>query len=349
MRRDAIAILLGLVVASAPLAVGGEDETGLRDRLRALQAAVHKALYTLPTADGVPAANDKGLQLGVFPVSDLVAPRVDHIPPSHRFVDPADEAPIFGGIAEDAPQPYGTAEELAEAIRSAVWPESWEQEGAFLVIAGPKLLIMQTKPVLRDIRRYLDRNLRPRSHACATVEAEVLAVPPALYRSLSRATTLSEAKRHELDQALEARDAQLIFAGRVTGFLGERIVAWHGRQVAVVTGADVEVAKSSRVSDPIVNVVQAGGYVSARTRRAGEGRLRLDLEVRHEELAGIETKETGMTGQLDLPVLDIVEARATLTVPERTWALVGAGKPHAGLVRIVLVRATPLARPGGKR
>ena len=349
MRRDLFAIVLGLAVAAAPLAVGGEEEPDLRDRLRALQEAVHKALHALPAADGLPVADDKGMQLGIFPVYDLVAGRVDYLPPSHRFVDEDDESPIFGGMSEEAPQPYGTVEELVELIRSTVWPESWEKEGAFLVPSGSRLLIMQTEPILRDIRRYLDRNLRQRAHGCATVEAEILAVPPALYRSLSRNTFLSTARRHELDQALGAGDATLIFAGRATGFMRERIVAWHGRQVAVVAGVEVEVAQNSRASDPRVEVVQAGGYVSARTTRAGEGRLRLDVEVRYDELEKIETKDTGLTGQLDVPILNHVEARAALTVPERTWALVGAGRLHDGLVRIVLVRATTLARTGGRR
>ena len=349
MRRDLFAILLGLALAAAPLAVGGEDETELRDRLRSLQEAVHKALYALPTADGLPAANEKGMQIGVLPISDLVAGRVDYIPPTHEFFDEDDESPLFGGIAEEAPQPYGTIEEVIELIRSAVWPESWSKEGAFMVAADSQLLIMQTKPVLRDIQRYLDRNLRPRAHACATVEAEILAVPPALYGSLSRSAMLSSARRHELDQALKAGDAKRIFAGRATGFMRENIVAWHGRQVALVAGADVEVAHGARATDPRVEVVQAGGYVSARVTRAGEGRLRVDVKVRYNGLDKIETKDTGRNGQIDVAVLDRVEGRGTLTVPERTWALVGAGSVHEGLVRIVLVRATSLARPGGKR
>lgn len=349
MRRDVLWIVLGLLVGAAPLAVGQDEDDELLERLRALQDQLHRQINRQAAVGKTPPIVTGKYQLGLFPVPDITMPRFDYIRPDHR-IDPGredSEYPLFGSLTEEGPQPYGTVEELLELIRASVWPDSWNDGATINAHSGGRIIVLQTEPVLKDIRRFLDGNLRSKAHACATVEAEILSVPVELFRSLAGAATLSTAQRLSVDQALQQKTASRVFAGRVTGFVGQRQLMWHGKQVAVVPRADVEVAQDARTTDPVVEIVQAGGYISVDVRHVGETDLRLDAEVRLDELEKLDKRSTGENGTLDVPVIRTIAGRAAMRVPPRTWALIASGVGKNGQMRIVLMRATRLAR-GGK-
>ncbi|MHC4957037.1 MAG: hypothetical protein ACYTGN_01580 [Planctomycetota bacterium] len=352
MRRVGFTLLLGALLTAAPLATGEGEEEQLKERLRALEKALHKAIHEAEAADGVPAANVSGYQLGVFPVADLATPRYDHIAPQGHRLSEDSEMPLFGGLASEGAIPFGTVEELLELVRSVVWPESWE-EGSSIVATSHRLIAFSTRPVLKDLGRYLDNNLRPRALRCVTAEAEVVTVPLALYNKLlaGEGSVLSTAQRHELEKAIEAKAARRVFGGRVTGLTSQRIVLWHGEQIATVGDADVEVAEGAQTSDPVISVVQAGGSLSIRAVQAGtSSRMRVEADVRLDEIAKIDAGETERNGALDLPRLTSISGRVGITLPSRTWAIVATGRASDGM-RLVLLRVTPLQRPqkGAKR
>ena len=353
MRRDALCIVLGLLLGAAPLAIGqGQDEEQLAERLRALQNALAKAMHRAPAVEGIPAVDARGYELAVVPVADLTAAIQDHYPPVNRLGGHKDaEGPLFGMVGEEALQPFGTIEEVMELVRGSVWPQDWEEGGQ--ILAQGKNLVIHHKPAMASgVRTFLDRDLRPRSHRSVTVRAEIIEVSAAFHRTLTglKDATLPSAKRFALDEAVKAKTAKVLFSGRVTGLLKQRVVLWHGRQVAVLADAEVEVAEKSKTTDPVVDVVQAGGYIWVRAVVSAADRVRLDIAVGLDELKEpIEQRETNQSGTLDMPVIATVRARTTIEMPVRTWAMVGngvAGKDH---VRILLVRGELLPRGRAKR
>jgi hypothetical protein len=311
MRREVVPALVGFLVGAAALA-GGQGDEALRERLQELQEAVAKAMVEggagaaeLPPGDG------RGQELAIFPVGDLAVPVPDHLPPRPRTA-PSDEGWVFAAVAEEGLLPFGTVEELMELVRASVEPWAWET--ASISISRHRLLVLHRPAVSREIGRFLDGDLRPRAHGCVTVEAEVV-----------------DAERR-------------VLAVRATGLLGQRFLAWHGRQVAFLGDPEVEVAQESSVSDPFADVVQAGGCLSVRAS-AGEdpARLVLDLDFRHDALREVRQQETEQGGELDLPLVEEESCRAVLTVRDGEWTVVGAGgKPG----RVLRVRATRLPRGG---
>ena len=347
MRRFGLALLTGALLAATPLAIGeGEDEGRLKERLRALEKALHEAIHEAEAAEGAGNQDfrDKG-RFSDWPVADLATPRYDHLRPDHGRHNPDSEVPRFGGVSEEGPMPFGTVEELLELVRSVVWPEAWE-EGSSLLATERRLIAHSTRPVLKDIGRYLDNNLRPRALRCVTAEAEVVDVPLGLYNKLlaGEGAVLTTAQRHELDKAITGQAARRVFAGRVTGLTGQRLLLWHGEQHAVVGDADVEVAEGSSTTDPVVDVVQTGGSLWVRAVQAGNSsRLRVEAEIHLDEVQEIGRGATENNGALDLPVVKAVGGRVALTMPARSWAIVATGRSPAGM-RLALLRATPLQR-----
>ena len=111
MRRKEVALaILGFVVGAVALAGGSEEEDWeLIEQLRALQASAERVILKVPvTVDYAPPVGT-GYQLSLFPVYDLTCGVTDHIPPTQGFLNEDSEMPLFGGMAEEAPQAYGTS------------------------------------------------------------------------------------------------------------------------------------------------------------------------------------------------------------------------------------------------
>ena len=154
MRRDVLWIVLGLLIGAAPLAIGQEEDGELLERLRALQTQLHKQINRHRAVNNLAPLNVGKLQLDLLPVADLTMGRYDHIRPDHRIAGHEEnEHPLFGNLAEEAPQPFGTIEELMELVRGSVWPDSWENDGAMMTASHGQLIVMQTPPVMKDIHK----------------------------------------------------------------------------------------------------------------------------------------------------------------------------------------------------
>jgi len=350
MRRDVVFVVLGFLVGAAALA-GGQDEDALRAKLRELQDATARALRYSPTGR-VRETDERGYQLAIVPVADLVTPLTEYVPPARRMFERGDtEERLFGSMMEESPYPVGTAEELVELVRTQVWPETWER-AAMIVAQRTNVILHNTPAVVRDTTRFLDQTLRRRVFRSVVVEAEVIDVSKALYRKLSSggAQGLGTQLRGALEQELRDGAATRVFAGRVTGFANQRVILWHGRQIAVAQEPDVEVAEGSNTSDPRIDVLQAGATISVRPSLGDDPtRVRLDVSVSYDEhVPPLEQRETRQNWIVDMPRITRLGARASLGVPAGAWALVGAGTVGNG-TRITLVRGIVLEAQGGAR
>ena len=346
MRKELLVAALGFLVGAAALAGGEEDDWDLTKRLQDLQEAIARLRQEeRPAADRLPPRGPEGLELELFPVFDLTGERPDFFAPDFT---PASEA-YFGGRGEEGTRGVGTLEELAEMIRSHVWPASYET-GGMINAQGQTLIMVNRRAALLDTGRFLDR-LRDKTHRCVTLELEAVDVAPALYRRLAagQATTLNAEQHDAVAQAFADGTATRVFGARTTCFAGQKAVVWHGKQVAVLGEPDVSVAQDEAVADPEVGVVGDGGHLAVRPSLGdGTARITLDVEARFDELAPRAARETD-AGRVDLPQVRTIECRTSVTVENRAWALLGGGTREDGKVRVLLLRATHLPRTGGGR
>jgi len=346
MRKEAILALAGFLVGAATLA-GGDDESDLREELARLQREAARAMQRQWESSGLPPADGAGNQIGFFPIEDLVQPRYDFLPPSHLLDSEGSEYPLFGGYPEEGQLAFGTGEEIMEQVRVSVDPEAWES--GVINLAGSTLAVVSRPATVGRVRTFLDRTLRPLAHRGVALDFEVVELSGAMLRKLRETTggSLDAAARGKLDAAIAAGTANRLFGLRGTGALGTRFMVWHGRQVAIVSNFDVEVAQTASTADPVVSIVQAGGYISTRAQVDSTGKqISLDLGLRLEELNGIRRHETRRSGVLDLPDRTEQEVRLGLRVPNGAWQIASSGTPVAGRHRVFLVRASLLERGG---
>ncbi|MHC4162910.1 MAG: hypothetical protein ACYTDU_03565 [Planctomycetota bacterium] len=126
----------------------------------------------------------KDMVLRIHPVADLTLGLTDFIPPqiTQIGVDEDSETPLFGGQAEEAPQPYGTIEELMELVRSSVSPGTWE-EGGNINNQGKNLIIHAPPAVQNQVAEFLD-DLRAFAGIVITVESRFLEVSDRFLRDV---------------------------------------------------------------------------------------------------------------------------------------------------------------------
>lgn len=125
----------------------------------------------------------KNMVLQIHPVADLTLPLTDFIPPqiTQVGVNEDSEQPLFGGQAEESPQPYGTIEELAELVRTSVRPAAWDE--ATITPQGKNLVIYQNPTVQAEVASFL-RDLRAFSGIVITIESRFLSVTDAFLRDV---------------------------------------------------------------------------------------------------------------------------------------------------------------------
>ncbi len=123
--------------------------------------------------------------LRIHPVADLTLGLTDFIPPqiTQIGVDEDSETPLFGGQAEEAPQPYGTIEELMELVRASVSPLTWEEGGGQLNAQGKNLVVYAPGPVQNNVAKFLD-DLRAFSGVVITIESRFLSVTDGFLRDV---------------------------------------------------------------------------------------------------------------------------------------------------------------------
>ncbi len=203
-RRSTIwSAALGFLLGAAILAGGEEDAEELAEKLRRLQILAGQAMDRGRPVSDIPPGGNPAVELVGLSVSDLTSGIPWFIHP-RRDWDEDSEIPMFGGVAEERPQVYGTIEEIMELARSSVMPDSWDEPDVFITAIGPSLFCQQKPVVVDKLRRFLDETLRPRAHRSVNVEAEVVELPQDLARALSSTgrMELTLGERARIDAAL---------------------------------------------------------------------------------------------------------------------------------------------------
>jgi hypothetical protein len=126
----------------------------------------------------------RNLILRIHPVADLTLGLTDFIPPqiTQVGVDEDSEVPLFGGQSEEAPQPYGTIEELMELVRGSVSADQWE-DPATINAQGKNLVVYNTPEVQNRVARFLD-DLRSFAGIVVTIESRFLNVTDGFLRDV---------------------------------------------------------------------------------------------------------------------------------------------------------------------
>ncbi|MHC4339710.1 MAG: hypothetical protein ACYSX0_05815 [Planctomycetota bacterium] len=123
--------------------------------------------------------------LRIHPVADLTLGLTDFIPPqiTQVGVDEDSEVPLFGGQAEEAPQPYGTIEELLELVRTSVAVETWDDMGGTITAQGKNLVVYNTPKAQSEVTEFLD-DLRAFAGLVITIESRFLTVTDTFLRDV---------------------------------------------------------------------------------------------------------------------------------------------------------------------
>jgi len=335
---------VGLILGAARFA-GGEGDDDLRaklievERLSAQLRALDAGRAAFPPVD------EDGRELDCLHVLDLTLGVTEF----YRARPWNSEAPMYSGPVEEAPQPFGTIEELAYLLQTSVRPEAWE-EGAHMTPCGPLILVRARPDVNRAVRAFLDEELRPRAHCTVQLRLEVVEAddPPAGALAAAAGGALEPALRARLDEAIGSGGARLVFAGCVRALSGQQVALWHGAQVATVPDADVEVKTRADAADPVVDVELLGTNAEVRSTVGGDpARVRVQIDLADTALdLPVRTVETRKAGTLQMPARTTTGFEADLwTAPDR-WAVAGERAGPDGKRRFLLVRPTVI---GGAR
>jgi len=281
-----------------------------------LHSAVHVfvllVLFLPIMAGSVSGGEEAEAQLStrIFHVGGLTIGKSDFLgerPPPVGPDEVADEDfPLFGGEAEEPSYPVGQVDELIERIKNQIDPTSWQRvEGAYIRCNGEKVLIVRHRPeVLDEIARWLAQ-LEQRVFRTAVIDVRARrAVPGVAGGELGPSLTLA-------------------------AFLNQRVTGFSGSQYAYLGDYDVEVAKGSMVSDPIVSVANLGLSLDVRVIPGGSPQqISVDVRVWLADLAEARQVSTGEHRSVDVPVFDLTQASAVMeVVPGRWTPLAGRSDP----------------------
>ncbi len=346
-------IAAGFLLGAALHAVGeGEEEReALRKKLRELQILAAKVALGEPLGvEPPPPAKARGgvpKELAFFPVADYTRRIPNYTPAAHGSFDV--QRARFGDVG--VPNRH-MAEELMEFVRNSASPLNWD-DGAYITHWGYNLVVYNTPAVVETVRTLLDQQLRPAAHRTFLIQAESVEVPAAFARRLTRGgkKELAEKQRAALDQLIRGGSAKRLFRGRILSGNGQRVLLWHGRQRALVGDAEVVVAEGIKTSDPVVQAHQLGSMLAVKAVSDGGGaRIHVEVEFRDDRLSGpVEVRETADAGGLHMPRKDITEAHATVDVKNGAWAVAATAGTKEGTQRLLLIRASLLARKRGGR
>ncbi len=309
----------------------------------------------LPGARAEEGAEDGVLRTRIFDVSALTQGIPNFLRPILALVSPDmvsdEENPLFGAEGEEPRLPLGTLDEIVELIQTEVEPVSWEvTEGAYLRSQGERLLVVRAhRPVLDAIARFL-RALE--EDVLAGYAIDIRAVRPSGVDGLDRGTLRG-------GRALEPKEAAALLAKdglalTLTALANQQAMGFVGRERAYVQDYDVEVAKGSSSSDPIIGIQMTG---LAATAKISGGRMRDRLRLRVDAVLSVDgpwqRHASGPSRLIELPHTDVVRAHSQLLLEPGRWYVtqgtLGGSTPggHAFLVRVRPLPYRPTAREDG--
>jgi hypothetical protein len=276
------------------------------------------------------------LVVRVFDVGALTVGRRDFIPEQPPGSVHDEATPLFGGEAEEPVLPVGTIDELIELVKSGVAVHDWtEEEGTDLRAASRTRLVIRARPqVVEAVARFL-ADLERRTLATVTVE-------------LRAALVGKDADGADVEALLQPSAAGPSLA--ITAFPGQRAAAFAGRQRAVLSAYDAQVAQSSTASDPAVDVANLGLAAGVRAYPAAGGdAVRVVLDGFLAAAAGdLKRLDAGAQRTVEAAPWWIDSLRADVVLRPGTWRVVGTGaRGPGGTAWAFLARATPSPFRGG--
>jgi len=247
------------------------------------------------------------------------------------------------------PRPAIGAEYLVELARVCLGTESTWEDPATIEVRGGTLIMRQTKPVLAATDAWLAR-LRSVLPATFATTVELVQVSPALHARLTAAGRGSPAlidreERTWLQAAIAAEEATRLGTLRLTNVDGVRNAARTGRTLRYVSTYTTSRVPTADAVLPQTAAVLAGLEIDARVTASPGG------EAAHVVLRAMRTDDRGRGparldtthGVVELPALETLRLRATLTLPLGQTALAGV-LPRGGQPVLVLLRVDPQLR-----
>lgn len=284
-------------------------------------------------------------------VGDLTIRLETHVR-AHLAMKPAgseinEEEPLFGSSEEGDPA-FLEVYELIDLVRSSVRPDSWERDATRIEAAGPHgMLVVADPDVQEEVAAFLG-DLRERVTRVATVTVRLVRFDDPGARPPARMTR--EEGLAFLERAEAGDGVRLVATGRITGYEGQRVSFWRGRQRAFVQDYDVEVAEGAHVGDPIVAVLETGLSFDVRAVSRGEKLVLVDLDGELAAADGPMRSVETAVGPAQSPRQTVVPFAASLTLPQGGYALTSAGGAGKEAAWAVLVSAsTEGAAKGGAR
>lgn len=270
--RAALWAAAGFLLGFAALA-GGEGEEDLREKLIELERLSAQLRALESERAEVPVANDQGMEFDIIHVRDLTVGVTEFTRPYR--IERNEEPGISSGPDEEAPQPYGTIEEVIELIRTRVRPDAWEN-GSNIAAQGGSIVLLAPPDLNRAVREFLDRELRPDVRRTVNLQVEIVEADGGMATALGTAVggAIDGEQRARLDESIAAGKSRRLFGGRLRALSRQRAVLWHGAQVARVSEVDVD--KKTGAADPVVEVDLLGAIVQVRSTVVEE-RVRVQI------------------------------------------------------------------------
>jgi len=250
-----------------------------------------------------------------------------------------------GPPAQELPEPRAPfeAEHLVELLRWGVGSESMWEDPASIEARSGLLIVRNSEAMLNGIEQVLE-SLRRSTPAVFSTQMELVAVEPAVRQRIMRteqrtgeAWLLDDEGRRVLDEALKAGQAERIDGGLLTSIHGVRNVLRSGQKLAYLS-----TYKAARLSgvlsiEPVTASTLTGLELDLRATLTPGGQA-VQLEARCMRTHVVEpVRRVGTRhGDIELPELDTLDLRATLTAPLGRTALVGV-LPYHGQEALLLL------------
>lgn len=176
--------------------------------------------------------------------------------------------------------------------------------------------------VLPMLKKSLDGASNEMKSRLETIARRIVPPPD----SAPRVGTLSEKERGEFLKALAARkDARLVNAPTITGFVGQEMQIAVGEQLAYVRDMEMQVGSDASAPDPVAGVAWTGQRIVCKATLA-EGRVKLECVVELSEMkktpATLKKVETPI-GAIEDPEIQTLRYRISPTLAAGEAALVG--------------------------
>jgi hypothetical protein len=298
------------------------------------------ALFGTPVrAEEEAAAPARALELRWLSVGALTHPVPGFVPDRGPRPATADDvnssaSPMFGGEAEEGIAPYGTVDEVIEAIKGRTPRAMWDGEGTSIAASG------RGRILVRASRAALDAV----SAALADLEREAVAFVTMDLLALE-GDGAAAAGAGGLEGALRSGAMRIVGAARASAMPGQSVAVLSGGERAYLIDHDVEVAEEATSSDPIVGVLNLGLCASLRPSWAGED-LRVDVHAWTAALEGMSARETAEMDAVEVPRVLARETRSPMQkVVPGAWTYLSASRDFGFALRATLRPAT--SSPGG--